>query len=122
HLAHLQVVIGAKLRRSESFFFTWKKDAVGDGQRGSIWLEKSIPLYFEFDGTPVTSINRQWLEKLTISANSAQGMTLLEEPIEESAPPVTPPAAQARTTRAEPRRGTPTGATPVGSAAGQSRR
>ncbi|MCU1404655.1 MAG: ATP-dependent ligase, partial [Glaciihabitans sp.] len=41
HLAHLQVVIGAKLRRSESFFFTWKKDAVGDGQRGSIWLEKS---------------------------------------------------------------------------------
>ncbi|MEF2975639.1 hypothetical protein V3W46_00275 [Subtercola sp. YIM 133946] len=32
-LTHLQIVIGAKLRRRESFFFSWKDDpAVGDGR------------------------------------------------------------------------------------------
>ena len=32
-LAHLQLVIGAKLRRAESFYFSWRDDpAVGDGR------------------------------------------------------------------------------------------
>lgn len=37
-LAHLQAVIGAKLRRSESFYFTWKDSVQTGGGRTTIWL------------------------------------------------------------------------------------
>ena len=79
-MAHLQLVIGAKLRRNESFFFSWKDDiSVGDG-RSSIWLSSSIPLYFRYSGSKPVSINREWLEILTQSANSTVGLQFSAEP------------------------------------------
>jgi hypothetical protein len=79
-LTHLQIVIAAKLRRKESFFFSWKDDpAIGDG-RSSIWLDSSIPLYFKFAGGRVPSINREWLEILTQSSNGSGGLQFTEEP------------------------------------------
>ena len=79
-LAHLQIVIGAKLRRGESFFFSWRDDpAIGDG-RSSIWLETSIPLYFRFSTPERHQLNREWLEQLTQSANQTQGLFLTVEP------------------------------------------
>jgi len=79
-MAHLQLVIGAKLRRRESFFFTWREDpSVGDG-RSSIWIDAAIPLYFKYYGSKAPTINREWLELLTLSANSAQGMQFMSEP------------------------------------------
>jgi hypothetical protein len=45
-LFHLQIVIGAKLRRGEAFFFTWKEDVATGSGRGSIWIQRSIPLVF----------------------------------------------------------------------------
>jgi hypothetical protein len=86
-LAHLQIVIGAKLRRREPFFFSWKDDiAVGDG-RSSIWLDSSLPLYFKYFGSRPPMINREWLEVLTVSANSAQGLQWIEEPQGSTDPP-----------------------------------
>ena len=59
-LTHLQLVIGAKLRRHESFFFSWgDAKAVGSG-RSSIWMD---------------------------SANSGQGLVYSEEPGMPAAPP-----------------------------------
>jgi hypothetical protein len=79
-LAHLQIVIGAKLRRHEGFFFSWRDDpAVGDG-RSSIWLETSIPMFFRFSSPERHQINREWLEQLTLSANNTQGLYLSNEP------------------------------------------
>jgi hypothetical protein len=79
-MAHLQLVIGAKLRRKESFFFTWKEDpSTGEG-RNSIWIDSAIPLYFKYFGSKPPTINREWLELLTLSANSAQGMQFISEP------------------------------------------
>jgi hypothetical protein len=79
-MAHLQLVIGAKLRRRESFFFSWKEDpSVGEG-RSSIWIDAAIPLYFKYYGSKSPSINREWLELLTLSANSAQGLQFMNEP------------------------------------------
>ncbi|WP_378147964.1 ATP-dependent DNA ligase [Cnuibacter sp. UC19_7] len=79
-LTHLQIVIAAKLRRRESFFFSWKDDpAVGDG-RSSIWLDASIPLYFKYAGGRVPAINRDWLEVLTASSNGSGGLQFSEEP------------------------------------------
>ncbi|MFP7760683.1 ATP-dependent DNA ligase [Marisediminicola sp. LYQ134] len=78
-LAHLQVVIGAKLRRGENFYFSWKDDpAVGDG-RSTVWLSESIPLYFKYSGGKMPSLNREWIEALMTSANSGQGLQLSEE-------------------------------------------
>ena len=79
-LAHLQIVIGAKLRRHESFFLSWKDDpSIGDG-RSSIWLDAGIPLYFKYFGGKMPEINRDWLELLTQSSNSSLGLQLMEEP------------------------------------------
>ncbi|WP_213813971.1 ATP-dependent DNA ligase [Glaciihabitans sp. dw_435] len=79
-LAHLHLVISAKLRRHEGFFFSWKDDpTVGNG-RSSIWIEKSIPLYFVFSSPVRHAINKDWLEQLSVSANQTQGLYLIDEP------------------------------------------
>ncbi|CAD5992016.1 ATP-dependent DNA ligase [Agreia sp. COWG] len=79
-LTHLQIVIGAKLRRRESFFFSWRDhEAVGNGP-SSIWMDSAIPLYFKFSGGKMPTINREWVKILTDSANSGQGLIYSDEP------------------------------------------
>ncbi len=79
-LAHLQVVVGAKLRRREAFYLSWRNDtAIGSG-RCSIWIESSIPLYFKYAGNDRQAINRAWIEELAHSANQPQGLFLTAEP------------------------------------------
>jgi hypothetical protein len=86
-MAHLQVVIGTKLRRGESFFFSWKDDpSVGDG-RSSVWMDSSIPLYFKYLGSRPITMNRDWIEALTLSANAAGGMQFIPEPNGETPQP-----------------------------------
>jgi hypothetical protein len=86
-LAHLQIVIGSKLRRGESFFFSWKDHIdVGDG-RSSIWIDRAIPMYFKYSGGKNPLINRGWLEALTNSANSGQGLVFTPEPGGATPPP-----------------------------------
>ncbi|MCK6068223.1 MULTISPECIES: ATP-dependent DNA ligase [Microbacterium] len=79
-LAHLQIVIGTKLRRSEPFFFTWKEDvSVGSG-RTSLWIHPEASLIFKFSGNRQPQINRAWLEVLTTAANSPSGLYIISEP------------------------------------------
>ncbi|GAA2250414.1 ATP-dependent DNA ligase [Herbiconiux moechotypicola] len=79
-LAHLQLVIAAKLRRGEAFFFSWKDDpAAGDG-RTSVWLHPTIPLSFKFYGSRQPAINRAWVESLMQAANSTHGLQIIPEP------------------------------------------
>lgn len=79
-LAHLQVVVSAKLRRNESFFFSWFDTiAVGDG-RSAIWVDAAIPLYFKYSGSRAPVLNKAWLEEMAIAAGSNQGLILTEEP------------------------------------------
>ena len=86
-LTHLQIVIGAKLRRHESFFLSWKDDpAVGSG-RSSIWIAPSIPLFFTFSRNAHPTINREWLDELSISSNTTQGLFLSNEPGAETPAP-----------------------------------
>lgn len=78
-LAHLQIVIGLKLRRKEGFFFSWRDEqSVGDG-RSAIWIDPAVPLLFRYSGGRQPKINRTWLEALTISSNSSAGLQLTEE-------------------------------------------
>ena len=77
-LFHLQVVIGAKLRRRESFYLTL--GSVEDGfTRATIWVDPSIPVTFAYTENEPIPLNRRWLEVLSNSANSQHGLQLMAE-------------------------------------------
>jgi hypothetical protein len=77
-LLHLQVVISTRLRRDESFLFSWSKpDSVGG--RTSIWIDKHIALAFDYADSSMPTINRQWIEDLTRSAYQAGGLQIVPE-------------------------------------------
>lgn len=79
-LAHLQLVIGAKLRRGEAFYFSWNDDAaIGDG-RSTLWMHPTTPLYFKFSGSRLPTINRQWVDELMLTANTPRGLQVIPEP------------------------------------------
>lgn len=79
-LAHLQLVIGAKVRRGELFHFTWKDDpSIGDG-RTTVWIHPATPIVYKYFGSRQPSINRAWLESLTLTANSVTGLQIVPEP------------------------------------------
>jgi hypothetical protein len=79
-LAHLQIVIVNKLRRRESFTFSWKNPASeGDGRR-TIWIAPEIPLEFVYLGGRAPSINMAWVEAMMLAANTSAGLHLVREP------------------------------------------
>jgi hypothetical protein len=88
-LAHLQIVIGTKLRRGETFYLSWRDDiSVGNG-RTSVWLHPALPLRYKYHGSKMPRINPAWINDLTFSANSNSGLQLVDEP---PAPQVVEPA------------------------------
>lgn len=79
-LAHVQVVIVNRLRRGESFPFSWKDDiSVGDG-RTTIWVHPYCDLHFKFTGGRPPRLNKAWIEALDAAAGSGTGLYLLAEP------------------------------------------
>jgi hypothetical protein len=79
-LAHLQLVIGNKMRRGESFHFTWRDDlATGDG-RTIVWMHPRISIVYKFWGSKTPDINRAWVDALMTTANSAAGLHVVPEP------------------------------------------
>lgn len=79
-LAHLKMVILAKLRRSETFAFSFEYDVSQGSGRSTIWMHPSIPLQFNFVGSRQPAINRAWLEALVAASNSVDGLRILPEP------------------------------------------
>lgn len=79
-LAHLQMIVVAKLRRGETFIFNWEAGDAADGSRTCIWLHPAMFLVFEFDAPKPPAINREWLELLSLTANGSGGLRLLPEP------------------------------------------
>jgi hypothetical protein len=78
-LAHLQIVMIAKLRRSESFAFTWSAARdFGEG-RTVLWMHPAQYLQFRYHGSRQPAINRQWVEDLMAAANSVAGLRLVPE-------------------------------------------
>jgi len=86
-LAHLRIVMIAKLRRGESFSFSWKYEAAHGAGRSSLWVHPAIPLQFEFFGGREPALNRAWIDALMTTANSPAGLELVPEP----ETPITPP-------------------------------
>ncbi|MFZ4894239.1 hypothetical protein ACL9RL_07300 [Plantibacter sp. Mn2098] len=78
-LAHLKVVIGSKLRRQESFFLNWANEPDQGSGRLSLWLSPSIPLQFRFFGSRAPELNRAWLEVLSDTAHTPNGLQIVPE-------------------------------------------
>jgi len=95
-LSHLQVAIGSKLRRGESFFFSWLEVQKNADSRSSVWLSPGIPLMFKYSGGRSPRLNMVWLRALEEAANSGRGLILLPEPdgSEESKERSTSPSAR----------------------------
>lgn len=85
-LAHLKVVILAKMRRGESFPFTWEYSASAGSGHSSIWIHPTIPLQFDFLGNREPALNRVWVEELVKLSNTPSGLRVLPEPKETGAP------------------------------------
>ncbi len=79
-LAHIQIVIGAKLRRGESFYFSWRDDPLAGGGRSTVWLHPGIALAYKYFGSKAPTLNRDWIEALLLSANSSNGLQVVAEP------------------------------------------
>lgn len=85
-LAHLRIVITAKLRRAESFAFSWKYESAYGSGRSSLWLHPAIPLQFQFYSGREPVMSRAWIEELMLTANSPNGLELVPEPAAETSP------------------------------------
>ncbi len=81
-LAHVELVVLAKLRRDESFALTIDQPK---GGRSTIWVSASATLRFDL-GSASHEINREWLDELIDSANTTAGMRVVPEPAKVSAP------------------------------------
>lgn len=86
-LSHLRFVILTKLRRGESFGFSWTKSVAEGSGRSTVWIHPAVPLHFEFDGSRSASLNRHWLEALTQQAATSGGLMLVDEPRAETVEP-----------------------------------
>lgn len=78
-LTHLQVVVGLKLRRSECFYLSWLPSQDAGSGRQAIWIAGAVPLHFDYSGSRLPSVNRDWVEQLIMSSNSGFGLNLSDE-------------------------------------------
>jgi hypothetical protein len=79
-LAHLKAVIIAKVRRGESFTFSWEYTVAKGSGHSSIWIHPTIPLQFDFAGSREPILNRAWIEELVRLSNSPAGLRVIPEP------------------------------------------
>ncbi|SDQ28643.1 hypothetical protein [Microbacterium sp. cf332] len=81
-LAHLQLVIATKLGEGEGFTVSWSH---GDGRgRTIIWLERSIPLRFDFTSPRPVPTDPRRIRTMLTEANSVGGLALGTLPIDIS--------------------------------------
>jgi hypothetical protein len=85
-LTHLQIVITGKLRRRESFLFSWTDGVERGSGRTSLWMDASIPLTYRYSSKRIPSINIAWVQELTASANAGSGLIFSAEPVASPAP------------------------------------
>ncbi|GAA1528573.1 hypothetical protein HD600_002483 [Microbacterium ginsengiterrae] len=76
-LAHLELVILAKLRRQESFSLALTDAKTSNRQ--AMWVSPDLTLRFEYEGS-MPEINRRWLQELIDTANSPGGLQIVPEP------------------------------------------
>jgi len=88
-LAHVQAVVGRKLRRQETFYLSWVKPVESGSGRVTVWISPHIPLQFHFVGGRPPRLNDLWLREMLATAHGDRGVVVTREP-ESSAVPEPP--------------------------------
>lgn len=81
-LAHLQLVICAKLLRGEPPSFSWREHQSVGGGRTTVWVHAGNSLAFKYSTVQHPHINRAWVDALAFAANTPTGLYMLPEPAE----------------------------------------
>ena len=108
-LAHVKVVVVAKLRRREAFTLSWRHGLHEPRGRSTLWVHWSIPLRFVFDDPQPPKLDPAWVQLLAASASTSGGIHLVPEnddgqltiPGGEGSHLLEPGAARAEGTRSE---------------------
>lgn len=77
-LAHLKVVISAKLRRNESFMMTWRPVNNAETRRATAWIHPAIPLQLLFDNAAPPAIDPDRIAHMMHSLNATGELVLGE--------------------------------------------
>jgi hypothetical protein len=85
-LAHLQIVMLRKLRRGQSFAFSWKEPSSAGSGRSTIWVFPTVGLRFRFESSRPPVVDDAWIAALTRSADSSTGLQILPEPSASAVP------------------------------------
>lgn len=83
-LAHVQLLIVAKLRKQERFLLSWQIDPRQGSGRQSIWVDAGVPIGFRFAGSRSIQINQGWLEHLIDQSYTVGGAEITNEEEYES--------------------------------------
>jgi hypothetical protein len=78
-LAHLQMVVSAKLRRGEKFMLSWYSRPEEGGHRQALWIDNGLHLSFTYAGASIPKISREWVEGMAQAAATAAGLQLTDE-------------------------------------------
>jgi hypothetical protein len=78
-LAHVQLVIVARLRKNEAFVLSWGVDPAHGSGRRALWIDRHIPIVFQFDGSRRIQINRRWLDAMMQRSYAVSGLELMPE-------------------------------------------
>ncbi|AOX46531.1 hypothetical protein [Microbacterium sp. BH-3-3-3] len=74
-MGYIKVIASTKLRRGESFTFTWTGTEQDPG-RSTIWLQPSIPLRFVFESVEPEQLVGEYLRTLADQSNAASGLVI----------------------------------------------
>lgn len=78
-LAHVQAVIIAKLRVHEPILVGW---TTPDGGHDEVLVNPSMPIVIRYDLDEDRRLDRRWLNRLMMAANSVQGLQIRPELVE----------------------------------------
>jgi hypothetical protein len=75
-LAHVKVVITAKLRRNESMLVSWEEPLEKGSGRGSVFVHPTCDLIYRFDGSRQPELDQKLLETMAAESMSSRGLVV----------------------------------------------
>jgi hypothetical protein len=68
----------SKLRRGESFAFSWTVDPEQGSGRGTVWLSPGVEIEFRFYGNKEPRMKRAWIQALNSTVERGELMIVPE--------------------------------------------
>jgi hypothetical protein len=83
-LAHVKVAMLTLLRRNQGIAFSFPRSVDAGSGRETLWISPSTDLRFQFFGSRPPRINDSWVRAMINSAGARTGLTVVDEPQDET--------------------------------------